>query len=96
MLQDIVEVQPLDDYKLRLRFQDGAEGIVKLTEIVEFKGVFAPLRDPAYFAQVHVSPELGTIAWPNDADLDPDVLYALVQGKPIPSLDFPAPLTADK
>jgi hypothetical protein len=35
---------------------------------------------------VRVNPELGTIAWPNDADWDPLVLYSLVTGRPIESL----------
>jgi len=48
--------------------------------------VFAPLRDPAYFARVRVNPELGTIYWPNDADWDPLVLYSLVTGRPIETL----------
>ena len=48
-----------------------------------FEGVFEPLRDPAYFAQVHVDPDLGTVTWPNGADLDPDVLYGRVTGTPI-------------
>jgi hypothetical protein len=38
------------------------------------------------FAAVRVDPELGTICWPNGADLDPDVLYALVRGEPAPDL----------
>lgn len=37
--------------------------------------VFEPLRDPAFFAQVTVGPELGTIVWPNGADLAPDALH---------------------
>ena len=37
--------------------------------------VFQPLRDPAFFAQVVVDPEMGTIAWPNGADLAPEFLY---------------------
>jgi hypothetical protein len=41
------------------------------------------LKDPAYFAQVRVDTELGTVTWPNGADLDPDVLYAQVTGRPI-------------
>jgi hypothetical protein len=45
--------------------------------------VFAPLGDPARFAEVGVNPELGTVGWPNGADLDPDVLYAKVSGRPI-------------
>ena len=47
-------------------------------QLVEFTGVFEPLRDEAYFKQIRVNAELGTIEWPNGADLDPDVLYATV------------------
>lgn len=34
-----------------------------------------PLRDPDYFRQMRVDPELGTVVWPNGFDLDPDVLH---------------------
>ena len=84
MLKDIVAVEPLANHRLRLRFEDGAEGVVALSELVPFEGVFAPLRDPEFFQQVRVHPELGSIEWPNGADLDPDVLYARVTGAPIP------------
>ena len=37
--------------------------------------VFEPLRqDPRLFRTVRVDAGLGTIVWPNGADLDPDVL----------------------
>ena len=68
--------------RLHLRFEDGAAGFVDLSHLT-FCGVFAPLRDLAYFRQVRVDPELGTVVWPNGADLDPDVLYAQVTGSPI-------------
>ena len=87
MLKDIVEVWPLDDYRLGLRFEDGAEGVVDVAQIVRFEGVFAPLRDRAKFLEVRVNREVGTIAWPNGADLDPDVLYALITGEPIPQFE---------
>jgi len=83
MLKDIVRVQPLDSYRLFLRFEDGVEGSVDVAELIRFIGVFAPLRDRDYFLQVRVNPDLGTICWPNGADLDPDVLYALVSGEAI-------------
>jgi hypothetical protein len=81
MLKDIIEVKPLRDYWVYLRFEDGVEGKVNIAELIEFRGVFTALFDPAYFAQVRVNPELGTIYWPNDADLDPDVLYSMVMLK---------------
>jgi hypothetical protein len=84
MLKDIVNVQPLDGYRLRLRFEDGVEGVVDVAQCVPFTGVFAPLRQREEFEAVRVNPELGSIYWPSGADLDPDVLYSLVTGKPIP------------
>ena len=62
------------------------EGEVDLEPLLSFHGVFAPLRDPAYFARVRVNPDLGTICWPNDADWDPLVLYSLVTRRPIETL----------
>jgi hypothetical protein len=83
MLKDIVFACALDGHRLRLRYEDGVEGVVDLATIVSFRGVFAPLRDPAYFSQVRVDAELGTVSWPNGADLDPDVLY----GRLVPNGD---------
>lgn len=86
MLKDVVAVEPRGEYRLWVRFQDGVTGEVDLGPQLTFQGVFAPFRDPAYFARVRVNAELGTISWPNDADWDPLVLYALVTGRSIESL----------
>lgn len=86
MLSDVVKVEPRGGYRIWLQFQDGVEGELDLEPRLSFQGVFAPLRDPAYFARVRVNPELGTICWPNDADWDPLVLYSLVTGRPIEAL----------
>jgi hypothetical protein len=84
MLRDVVSVQPLSGHRLRVTFDDGVEGVIDVAQMVQFTGVFEPLRDPAFFDQVKVNPELGTVQWPNEADLDTDVLYAKVTGVPIP------------
>jgi len=83
MLQDIIFVKPLKNYKLYLRFEDNLEGIIDLQQQIKFTGVFEPLKNPDYFAQVKVNPELGTIQWPNGADLDPDVLYSVLSNTPL-------------
>jgi len=70
----VTAVEPLADYTLRLRFDDGSERVVDLAD--ELWGPMGePLRDPAYFRQVQVDPELRTVVWPNGFDLDPDVLH---------------------
>jgi hypothetical protein len=86
MLSDVVKVEPRGGYRIRLQFQDGVAGEVDLEPLLTLHGVFAQLRDPAYFARVRVNPDLGTISWPNDADWNPLVLYSLVTGRPIESL----------
>ena len=83
MLKDIVAAKAIGDHRLHLRFEDVVDGMVDLAPHLSFQGIFAPLRDPAYFAEVRVDPELGTVAWPNGADLDPDVLYGRLTGTPI-------------
>ena len=89
MLKDIVSVKPLEKYQLHLRFEDGIEGAVDVSELIEFTGVFAPLKELSYFNRVQLHPELGTIFWENGADLDPDVLYARVTGEAIANYERP-------
>jgi hypothetical protein len=86
MFKDVVDVEAIGEHRLRLRFEDGVEGEVDVAALVPFEGIFAELCDPAVFATVKVDRDLGTDCWPNGADLDPDVLYALVIGQPIPDL----------
>jgi len=83
MLKDISSVQPLENYQLYLKFEDNQEGVVDISQLIEFTGIFAPLQDLTYFNQVKLNPEWGTIYWENGADLDPDVLYSIVPNQPI-------------
>jgi hypothetical protein len=74
LLARIIAIEPLDGFRLRLTFTD------ELVREVDLSGdlwgpMAEPLQDPAYFRQVSVDPELGTIVWPNGYDLDPNVLH---------------------
>lgn len=53
----------LGGHRLYLRYDDGAEGEIDLAPLLTSTGVFAPLRDPAYFALLRVDPDAGTIVW---------------------------------
>ena len=76
----ICSVEPLHDFVVRLAFTDGTVGEIDLEPIL-WGPVFEPLlRDPVLFRQVQVDPQLGTIVWPNEADMDPVVLHARVTG----------------
>jgi hypothetical protein len=41
--------------------------------------VFEPLREESFFAAARFDPEVGTVVWPNGADLAPEFLYARVK-----------------
>ena len=74
-------------YRLEIGFADGTSGMVDCSDLVlgQHPGVFARLRDPAEFAKAYVRQEDGTVAWPDDLDLDPDVLYARAHAIPLPA-----------
>lgn len=74
-------VEALEGFVLRLGFDDGTEREIDL-EAELWGPVFEPLRDPQLFRQVRVDEELGTIVWPNGADMDPDVLHGDVTPAP--------------
>jgi hypothetical protein len=83
---DVIAAYSLGGHRLHLRFQDGVSGEVDLQTLVDFKGVFESLRDPEEVAKVRVDGELGTVCWESGADLDPDVLYLTVTGRPVPRI----------
>ncbi|MBK9945543.1 MAG: DUF2442 domain-containing protein [Kouleothrix sp.] len=70
----VKDAQPLEGYSLRITFTNGEQRDIDVTRYISGGGIFALIHDdPNFFRQVRV--ELGTIAWPNGADIDPDVLY---------------------
>ena len=75
---DIRNVQYLGGYRLRVTFRDGVVSDVDLSEKLsgDVGPMFEPLRDEAFFAMAVVDQDLGTVVWPNGADLAPDALHA--------------------
>lgn len=75
----VVEVAPLDGFRLSVRFVDGTEGRVDLSGLIRSTraGVFARLADSSVFAQVFI--EHGVVTWPGELDLAPDAMYAEIK-----------------
>lgn len=80
MILHTIEVKPLPDYRLFLRFNNGAAGEVDLSAELEGE-VFEPLRDPALFATAGQHPVMRTAAWANGADLAAEFLLDLMRAQ---------------
>jgi hypothetical protein len=78
----VVGAAVVGDHVLRLLFSDGMVGDIDFSA-ERWTGVLEPLSDPAYFAEVTVDPEAGTVAWPDGIDLAPEPLYEQAKAHPL-------------
>lgn len=74
-----IDVKPLENYRLWVRYSDGSEGVVDLSDLVG-KGIFALWNDYREFQRVTIGPG-GEIAWGDQIDLCPDAIYLKITGK---------------
>jgi hypothetical protein len=74
MFLHIEKVEYLEEYRLRLQFNNGAVKEVDLAHEL-YGAVFEPLKEITFFRQVRVNTETNTIEWPNGADFAPEFLY---------------------
>ena len=77
----LIEARPLEGHSVHVRFEDGTTADLDLSYVLDYGGVFEPLRDSAYFAKLRADAEAGTIVWPNNADIAPETLYAHAQSR---------------
>jgi hypothetical protein len=70
------------DFKLRLRFEDGAIKVVNLVACLDGE-MFEPLKDLHRFRTARLNPDIDTVVWDNGADMSPDFLYEI--GEPVGS-----------
>lgn len=78
MIPRVIEAEYLRDYTIHLRFADGTEGDVDLSQEL-YGEIFEPLKDIELFRQFTVHPEFHTLCWPNGADIAPEFLYEKVK-----------------
>jgi hypothetical protein len=68
----VITVQPIQDFKLLITFNNGEKKRFDVKPYLGI-GIFKELQDTSLFNSV--KPFLGSIQWANGVDLCPDTLY---------------------
>ena len=73
----ISDAEYLGEYRVRVVFNDGREGVADLRPMVfdEPRTVFESLKDLSVFRQFAI--EHGALCWPGDLDVAPEYIYFL-------------------
>jgi hypothetical protein len=85
-MKTLISVEALPNHRLKLRYDDGVEGVVDLSGELS-KPVFKPWHNPEFFKQVRLG-DFGQPEWPGEIDLCPDALYLEITGMAVEQL-FP-------
>ena len=87
MFFDVMEAHYIDNYRIRLRFEDGSIGIADLSDYPNEKNVFRTFLDMNYFRDLRI--EYGTIIWGNgELDIAPERLYTIATGSDARQIQF--------
>ena len=73
------EAKPTAGCNIWLRFADGLAAEVDFSYLLDYDGVFLPLRDPDFFRRVKVDDANVTIEWPGELDIAPETAYRRTQ-----------------
>ncbi len=80
-MEKIIEIKALKNYKLFLKYSDGVEGVIDLSDIVG-KGVFEAFKNYSFFENVKIG-ESDAPTWENETDIDPLNQYLKLTGKTV-------------
>ena len=72
MYLSIIDVKPLDEYKLLLTFENKEKRLFDVSPYLNM-GKFSELKEPSLFNTVKI--KFDSIEWNNSLDLDPELLY---------------------
>jgi hypothetical protein len=75
-MESVIQVRPLDNFHLELKFNTGETGVFDARPYLD-KGAFVRLRNIALFKQAYVA--FDTVCWPSGLDISPETLYDRAQ-----------------
>ena len=77
---DVIEIKPVGNRMLAVKFADGMHGTIRIDSSY-CTGVFSALLDDRLLEQASV--QYGAVTWPNGLDLAPDTMYKEIRQSPI-------------
>jgi hypothetical protein len=83
----VAEASYVDDYKLRIQFENNEVRLVDLKNHLDGP-IFEPLQNVNFFQRFEVNHDIDTVVWPNGADFSPDFLYEIGEriNEPLPAV----------
>ena len=69
----VKSVAPQENYMLLLTFENNEKRLFDMKPYLDYGPVFRALKDTSLFRSVRVA--FRSVAWANNADLDPEILY---------------------
>lgn len=85
MTPDVTKAEYIADYKIKIYFENGKDGIVDFSYYINSGGIFTILKDMEYFKKFYVDPEIFILTWPNHIEIAPEEIYSVATGEPFPS-----------
>ena len=92
----VVELEVREPYKIWVRFDDGAEGVVDLSDSAAAGGIFSAWSDEDYWRTAHIVSGSGAVAWGDGTEIDacPLSLYLDATGQTFDALQAEATPTS--
>ena len=82
---DIVAVSPLAGRDVWVKYETGVEGVIDLAPLVETDPIWSRVRtDDDFFRQVSID-ALGTLCWPDGADIAPEHIWESITAPRMPN-----------
>lgn len=91
MYYDLSEIRVLEGSALFVRFEEGLNGTVDLSEWIGRGGVFERLKERSLFEQAYIEPDWKVVCWPGEIDIAPEVLYQAVKSATGVKSSIPSP-----
>lgn len=92
----VVELEVRERYRIWVRFDDGAAGVVDLSDSASLGGIFSQWSDDGFWRSAHIVADSGAVAWGNGSEVDvcPLSLYLDATGQAFEDLGTEAATTS--